>query len=148
VLGTTTVHVDMSDWNLPLLVPELQTLTVKVSLTLVALSLMLLARAVVAVVRLVRRGWRARHEWPAQEVVWVLIAATVLLVVVGGDLIEFGENGRFRTMLDPLLVALPLAWLAQVATQRGNARTPGRTGAEATAPTGGSIEAEAVVAEV
>jgi hypothetical protein len=118
LLAIRTVHVDMSDWNLPLLVPELETLTIKVSLTLVALSLAVLARAVVAVVRLVRRGWRDRRDWPAEEIVWLLVAATVLLVIVGGDLVEFGENGRFRTMLDPLLVALPLAWLAQSVQRR------------------------------
>ena len=39
-------------------------------------------------------------------------------MVVGGDLIEFRENGRFRTMLDPLLVTLPLAWLAQAVQRR------------------------------
>jgi hypothetical protein len=118
VLGEVTVHVDMSDWNLPLLIPELETLTVRVSLTLVALSLVVLARAVVALVRLVRRGGKARHEWPADELVWLLAAGTMLLVIVGGDLVEFGENGRFRTMLDPLLVALTLAWAALTLQRR------------------------------
>ena len=118
LLAVRTVHVDMGDWNLLLLFPENDTLTIKVSLTLVALTLVLVARAALAAVRLVRRGWRARHEWPAEEVVWLLITATVLLVIVGGDLVEFGENGRFRTMLDPLLVALPLAWLAQSVQRR------------------------------
>jgi hypothetical protein len=118
LLAIRTVHVDMSDWNLPLLVPELETLSIKVSLTLVVLSLVILARALVAGVRLTRRGWRERRDWPAEDVVWLLITGTVLLVIVGGDLIEFGENGRFRTMLDPLLVTLPLAWLAQAVQRR------------------------------
>jgi hypothetical protein len=112
VLGEVPVHVDMSDWNLPLLIRELETLTIRVSLTLVALTLLVLARAVVALVRLFRRGWAARHDWPAEELGWLLVAGTTLLVIVGGDLVEFGENGRFRTMLDPLLVTLPLAWAA------------------------------------
>jgi hypothetical protein len=118
LLVVRTVHVDMSDWNLPLLAPELERLTIKVSFTMVALSLLVLARALVAGVRLVRRGWRARHDWPAEEVVWLVVAGTALLVVVGGDLVEFGENGRFRAMLDPLLIALPLAWLAQAVQRR------------------------------
>jgi hypothetical protein len=118
VLGVRTVHVDMRDWNLPLLVPELEMLPIDLSFTLVGLSLVLLVRSGVAVVRLVRRGWRARHDWPAEEVMWLLIAGTGLLVIVGGDLVEFGENGRFRTMLDPLLIALPLAWLAHAVQRR------------------------------
>jgi len=118
VLAVRTIHVDMRDWNLPLLVPELETLPIDMSFTLIALSLVVLARTAVAVVRLVRRGWRARHDWPTEEVMWLLIAGTVLLVIVGGDLVEFGENGRFRTMLDPLLIAFPLAWLAQAVQRR------------------------------
>jgi hypothetical protein len=127
LLAIRTVHVDMSDWNLPLLVPELETLTIEVSLTMAALSLVVVARGAVAVVRLVRRGWRARHGWPAEEVVWLLVTATALLVVVGGDLVEFGENGRFRTMLDPLLVALPLASLTRSVQRRW---FPGRNAGE------------------
>jgi hypothetical protein len=38
------------------------------------------------------------------------VAATVVMVVVGGSLLEFGENGRFRSSLDPLLIGLPLGW--------------------------------------
>jgi len=67
----------------------------------------------VSLYRLARRGWRRRHEWPAQEVVWFVVAWTTAVVILGGDLIEFGENGRFRSTLDPLLIALPLAALAQ-----------------------------------
>ena len=40
------------------------------------------------------------------EVVWVIAGLTIVFVVVGGDLVEFGENGRFRTMLDPLVTGL------------------------------------------
>jgi hypothetical protein len=118
LLAVRTVHVDMSGWNLHLLAPENDTLTMRISPTLAALSLVVVARGIVAAARLVRRGWRTRHDWPAEEVVWLLITATVLLVILGGSLVEFGENGRFRSMLDPLLVTLPLAWLAQTVQRR------------------------------
>jgi hypothetical protein len=118
LLAVHTVDVDMSDWNLPLLVTDSETMSIEVSFTLLVLSLLVVARAVVALVRLVRRGWRARRDWPAEELVWLLAASTVLLVIVGGDLVEFGENGRFRAMLDPLLVALPLAWIARAVQWR------------------------------
>jgi hypothetical protein len=44
--------------------------------------------------------------------VWLVVTFTTAVIIVGGDLIEFGENGRFRATVDPLLIALPLASLA------------------------------------
>jgi hypothetical protein len=41
-----------------------------------------------------------------------VVTFTAAVIIVGGDLIEFGENGRFRATVDPLLIALPLASLA------------------------------------
>jgi hypothetical protein len=38
--------------------------------------------------------------------VWSIAGITLVFVVVGGDLVEFGENGRFRTMVDPLVFGL------------------------------------------
>jgi hypothetical protein len=38
--------------------------------------------------------------------------------VLGGDLVEIGENTRFRAMVDPLLVAFPLGALALAAARR------------------------------
>jgi len=50
--------------------------------------------------------------------VWLVVAFTTAVIVLGGDLIEFGENGRFRATLDPTLLALPLAALALVVQRR------------------------------
>ena len=55
---------------------------------------------------------------------------TTAVIILGGDLIEFGENGRFRSTLDPLLVALPLASLALL-VQRRRARPAPEPEAEA-----------------
>lgn len=105
---TTDVTVGMKDWNLPFLSAE--RIDIRVSWTLAFLSLFVLARGAVAVFRLLRQR-RDRHDWPTTELAWIIVALTVGLVVVGGALVEFGENARFRTAVDPLLVALPPAWL-------------------------------------
>ena len=55
---------------------------------------------------------------------WLGVGFTVLLVIVGGALLEFGENGRFRAMVDPLIVALTLGSLASWA-RRTTARQAG-----------------------
>ena len=70
---------------------------------LVAGTVIVLARSAFAAVR-----WlRTRHTpVPPLELVWVVAGLTVAFVVIGGDLVELGENGRFRSMLDPLLFAL------------------------------------------
>jgi hypothetical protein len=117
LLGKRRVVVDISDWNISLLTADRSPIPLNISLTLAALTAFVLVRGgIVSLIRLGRRGWRRRHEWPAQEVVWLVVAWTTAVVILGGDLIEFGENGRFRSTLDPLLVALPLAALAQAVT--------------------------------
>jgi hypothetical protein len=119
VLLPVHVTIGMSDWNLPL-VKGIETtgLPITVSLTLIGLSLFVAGRGVLALVRMVRIGWRDRASWPAGELVWLVVAFTTAVIVLGGDLIEFGENGRFRATLDPLLLALPLAALALVVQRR------------------------------
>ena len=47
----------------------------------------------------------------------MLVAGTVAVVVLGGDLVEIGENTRFRSTIDPLLIAFPLGALV-LAVQR------------------------------
>jgi hypothetical protein len=116
------VPIPQDDWNLPLLGTD--EIDLDVSLTLLALSLFVTGRGGVAGVRLARAGWAQRHEWPAHELTWALVAATFAFVVVGGSLIEFGENGRFRSSFDPLLIALPLGWGAVVAPRWWRQRKP------------------------
>ncbi|QXC60177.1 hypothetical protein KSP35_17755 [Aquihabitans sp. G128] len=115
--------VRQGDWNLPLL--HGVDLPVRSSLLLAALFLGLLVRGGLAGVRLARSGWRDRVEsWDTDELVWAFVAVSAVLVVLVGDLLEFGENGRFRSMLDPFLVALPLAALARIVSGRLAARRP------------------------
>jgi hypothetical protein len=113
-------QIPMADWNLPLL-PGGGDLDVTLSLSLAAATVFVLGRGGLAAVRLARAGWRSRRGWPTGDVLWVLVAWTVAVVIIGGDLVEFGENSRFRATVDPLLVAFPLAALVQLA-QRTSTR--------------------------
>jgi hypothetical protein len=108
LLLVTQVRISQEDWNLPLF--DADHIDQDISVTLLLASLAVSLRACIAGRRLARVGWAQRHEWPSQEVIWLLVAATAAMVVVGGALLEFGENGRFRSSLDPLLIALPLGW--------------------------------------
>jgi hypothetical protein len=115
LLWPVTVTIDMDDWNLPLFVwVDENRLPVTASITLMGLSVFVAVRGLVALWRLARIGWRQRAKWPAFEFVWLVVSFTTAVIILGGDLVEFGENGRFRSTLDPLLVALPLASLALV----------------------------------
>ncbi len=112
-----TIHLDMSDWNLPFFGAD--ELTYRISLALATCSLFLLGRGLLAAWRLVGQGRRdGVRSWDRDELVWLLVTGTALLVIVVGNLIEFGENGRFRATLDPLLVALPLGALYRVVADR------------------------------
>jgi hypothetical protein len=129
LLGKLHTSIPMDDWNLPLL-PGGSDLEIMLSLTLPVAAAFVLGRGGVAAFRLLRAGWQGRHEWPTGEVLWVLVAFTVGFVIVGGDLVEFGENSRFRTTVDPLLVALPLASLLKLvnAKRRGPMAPASSTG--------------------
>ena len=118
--------ISQEGWNLPLF-GEPRPFPVTVSLTFAALCAFVLGRGAVAVVRLVRAGWEARAAWPAPEILWVLVAGTVAVVVLGGDLVEIGENTRFRSTVDPLLIAFPLGALV-LAVQRRLGRRDGDRG--------------------
>ncbi len=117
LLWSRPVSVDMSDWNQPLLLGG--ALRYQFSVTLALLTLGLFVRAGLAALRLARSGWRDRDEtWSTDELLWLVVGLSAMLVILVGDLIEFGENGRFRSLLDPFLVVLPMAALARIVTNR------------------------------
>lgn len=97
---------DMSDWNVPFLGAD--RFHYRLSLSLVAAGLALLIRTAVAAVRLVRHR-RRDGLIDEGELLWLTVGGTMILVVFVGDLIEFGENRRFRTIVDPFLVTFPAA---------------------------------------
>jgi hypothetical protein len=124
--------VSLRGWNLPLFAGG-GDLPITVSLTLAGLGAFVLGRGVLSAVRLVRRGWAGRagpDGWPTYEVLWLLVSGTVVLVVLGGNLVEMGENTRFRAMIDPLLIGFPLGALA-LAVGRARAGSRERAGTPA-----------------
>ncbi len=112
LLLVQTRPIGMADWNIPLFGERL---AVRLSWTLVALFAVVATRTVVAVVR-TGRALVARRAWPGDEVVWLVAGGTVLFAILGGDLVELGENGRFRAMLDPLLIVLSARAVVEVTT--------------------------------
>jgi hypothetical protein len=135
-------HADMRDWNLPLL--PVDELPIRSSLTLAACTVVVVAQAALAAVRLARRGWRSRAHWAAEEVVWIVAGWTVVVIVLGASLVEFGENSRFRSSVDPLLIALPLAALIRRARARRPAEPTRDEGEERAA--GAPLSPQAVTA--
>lgn len=105
-------RINMRGWNQPPIVSD--SFPFDLSITLVALAIWVFARGAWAVARLVRVGWHRRTTWPTEEVIWIVAAFTCFIVIIGGDLVEFGENTRFRALVDPLLIALPLGALVRV----------------------------------
>jgi len=121
LLGKVDGQVTMYDWNLRLFGTEADHLDVTLSMVLVVASAAVGWRGLVAVWRLRRIGWRsaARAEWPSGELLWVVAAATVVLVIAGTALVEVGDNGRMRTALDPVLLTLPVAAFIRVVWRSG-----------------------------
>lgn len=102
VLLQQELVVDTSRWNRSLLGHDLR---MRLSWTLLAISLVVVTRTGRASLRVVV-GRRRGTPLPPLELVWLVIGGTHLFVVLGGALVELGENGRFRSMLDPVVLVL------------------------------------------
>jgi hypothetical protein len=110
VMVRSRVDVDMTDWNVPLVGTGL---SFEVAWPLVLGTVLVLVGTAVAVVGC----WRAlRRRVPptGRDVGWLVAGFTILFVVFGGDLVELGENARFRTMLDPLVLVLAVSVAADL----------------------------------
>jgi hypothetical protein len=103
VLVTVTAHIDDRDWTTPLF-PHKKPYPVRVSLALIAATLLVIGRGIVSI----RFG--KRTVTPAQ-VTWIYIGLTVAYVTVISILTEFGENSRFRVLVDPILLGVLAAQL-------------------------------------
>lgn len=109
------VEIDQSDWNLPLFPGA--PFPFDVSLTLMLAYAAVAARGSIALVQATLSGLRNRSwTFPPTGLVWAAVLITECMVVVGGAAVEFGENGRFRAVLDPLVCALAWVLLVQVST--------------------------------
>lgn len=114
LLGKVGGQVTMYDWNLHLFGTDADTVDVTVSMVLVLASAAAAWRGVVALWRLRRIGsWSRddRRSWPTGELMWVVVAVTVVLVIPATALYEVGDNAGLRSAVDPILMTLPLAAL-------------------------------------
>ena len=112
----TDQQIHSEDWNLPLLVDG--SFPYRSSVTLLLLSVGLLVRAGWSVVRLARAGWAERDErWRDVDLLWLVVGLAFSVAVLASAMVEFGENGRFRSVLDPFLVALPLGAAVRLAVR-------------------------------
>ena len=84
------------------------TYTVSFSLVVLLATLLVALRAGVSVFRV----WR-KQRGPA-EIAWVFLGVTVLYVTIVSIATEYGENQRFRAMIDPILVGVFAAQLVAI----------------------------------
>ena len=108
----STIDVEMGAWNVPLYG---ETLPVRIAWPLVLATTVVLVRAVASG----WRCWRSRRSGMATcDVLWLVAGFTVAFVVIVGDLVELGENGRFRAMVDPVLFAAVAVTAADLVRRR------------------------------
>ena len=106
VLVPVSATVHLPDASAPLL--GVSTYTVSFSLVILLATLLVILRAGVSVVGV----WR-RKRGPA-EIAWIFLGLTVLYVTVVSVATEYGENQRFRAMIDPVLLGVFSAQLATI----------------------------------
>jgi hypothetical protein len=108
LLVHTRVTVHDRGWSNPL-IPDAPEPTPDVSITMALATLLVIGVGT-------RSGWRivrARAELP-RDVTRVFLGATVLFVTAVSVLTEYGENGRFRFLVDPILIGVTAAVLTDL----------------------------------
>jgi hypothetical protein len=102
MLVSPKMHIDESGWMFPLF-PGYG----------FPFSFMLLFSTIFLTTRGAIGAWRAvRKRANAADAGWAFVGFTVLYLTIVSITTEFGENARFRTMADPLLLGLGAAALA------------------------------------
>src|SRR5262249_54967471 len=79
---------------------------VSISIVLLIATLLIMGRGIVAAFSVIRR--RART---AANATWIFLGTTVAYLTAISIATEYGENQRFRAMIDPLLLAVVVAEL-------------------------------------
>ncbi len=100
------------------LIPRAPPPTIPASLTLVAATLFVLGLGATAGARVVRR--RARPG----DVARAYLAFTVAFVALVSIATEYGENGRFRFLVDPIVIGLAVAQVVTFAQTRSRRPAP------------------------
>ena len=107
------VRIDDRSWANPLF-PNSPPYTVRLSLVLLAATLLVIIRGLLAIRDLLRRV-----HVPAATT-WIYLSFTVFFVTAVSIATEYGENGRFRVMIDPILLGVLVAQIAALFTRRRN----------------------------
>ncbi len=102
-LLTTPVTIDDRDWAVPLFGGG--TYTIQVSIVLAFATLLLAIRGVSGAVGL------ARGRRTAANITWVYLGFTTVFIFAISVATEYGENGRFRLLLDPMAIGVLVAQL-------------------------------------
>ncbi len=116
---SVSVAIHDRDWT-NRLIPSDPAPAIPLSITLVLATAFVVGRAVFSAIRLLRR--RARSG----DLVWTYLGFTVAFVTAVSIATEYGENSRFRFLVDPILIGALVAAVAD-----GAARLRSRRGPEA-----------------
>jgi hypothetical protein len=101
-VGLVAVPVELHDGRLAIPPLYARTRTVDMSLVLLLAALLTCARALFTFVR-------PRRLPMAASAAWRFVGFAVGYVTVISIATEYGENSRFRTMIDPLLIGIAIA---------------------------------------
>lgn len=96
------ITVDDRDWAVPVFSRGTR-YHVNVSLILLLGTMLVVGRALASLVAILRRGGSPRH------VAWVYTGMTVGFVAFVSIATEYGENQRFRLLVDPLIIGILVA---------------------------------------
>ena len=116
---SVSVAIHDRDWT-NRLIPSDPAPAIPLSITLVLATAFVLSRAAFGAVRVLRR--RARSG----DLVWTYLGCTVAFVTAVSIATEYGENSRFRFLVDPILIGALVA-----AVVDGAARVRSRRGRDA-----------------
>ena len=114
---SVSVAIHDRDWT-NRLIPSDPSPAIPLSITLVLATAFVLGRAAFGAVRLVRR--RARTG----DLAWTYLGCTVAFVTIVSIATEYGENSRFRFLVDPILIGALVAAVVDGATRLRSRRSP------------------------
>jgi hypothetical protein len=122
VLLRTNVTIHDRGWAVPLIGFLRTKPTVHPALGLVAATIFVLGLGALAATRVLRRRGRP------SDVAMTVLGGTVLFVLVVSVGTEFGENARFRVLVDPIVIGITVAAITdgvrRLVTRRREARDP------------------------
>ena len=106
---TVPVTVDDRNWTVPLF-SNGSRYVIQVSIVLALATLLVTTRGILGAIAIFRR-----KRTPA-NIAWAYVGLTTIYVTVISIATEYGENERFRVLLDPILIGVLVAQLLTLAT--------------------------------